>query len=105
MTKGKKIRYILSELKQNELYLNKVYTKNTALLICSSFDEVIQKRMLETLKEKDLQGLFSLMITEKQKQLNCLNSLRGGEYQKLDDKLQAFFTDDEWVKITNIKIK
>ena len=66
MNKAKKIQYILSELKQNKLYLNKVFAKNTGLLICSSFDRDTQKQILESKTSEEINTFFVLVAIEKE---------------------------------------
>ena len=66
MHKTKQILFILEELKQNELYLNKVFTRNTGLLIVASFDTDTQKAMLQNMEEDTISTIYNLMQNEKQ---------------------------------------
>lgn len=98
MTNAKRIRYILSELKQNELYLNKVFPKNNGFaLLYTLNDNVIQERFLETFDTKELEVLFTLMITEKAKHV-----LKMYGYNLPYDE---FFTGAEWRKLLNTILK
>ena len=66
MNKDKKIQFILAELKQNKLYLNKVFAKNTGLLICSTFDSATQKQILESKTSEEINTFFVLVAIEKE---------------------------------------
>lgn len=66
MNNAKKIQFILAELKRNELYLNKVFTKNSGLLICSTFDSDTQKQILESKTSEEINAFFVLVAIEKE---------------------------------------